>query len=290
MQPRSQSRFPRRRPGHALSARHQGGAQGDAAGGGQAADPVRGGRGLRRRHPPHDLRHRAQQARHRRPLRHRLRAGKRTRSRGKHELLAWCAPSARRHGLLLRAPAAQRWAWATRCCAPSTLVGDEPFAVLLADDLMVGPNPAAAGAGADGRPPSRIGRSSWRCRKCRPIRRGATASWPATPVNAADAHDHIVEKPAPENAPSRMGVAGPLHPDAGDLRGDPRQAARRGRRDPAHRRHRPPDGSRRSTPTSTRASATTAAARKVSSKPTWSWRCSTRRWARIPRVPEKLEL
>jgi CTP:molybdopterin cytidylyltransferase MocA len=56
------------------------------------------------------------------------------------------------------------------------LVGNEPFAVLLADDLMVGPPVlqqmveqfAASGAPA-----------SWRCRKCRPSRPAATASWPA---------------------------------------------------------------------------------------------------------------
>jgi UTP--glucose-1-phosphate uridylyltransferase len=41
--------------------------------------------------------------------------------------------------LFVRQPA--RWAWATPCCAPS-LVGNEPFAVILADDLMTG-EPAA---------------------------------------------------------------------------------------------------------------------------------------------------
>ena len=37
-----------------------------------------------------------------------------------------------------------RWAWATPCCAPQPLVGDEPFAVLLADDLMSGPGRRAS--------------------------------------------------------------------------------------------------------------------------------------------------
>ena len=57
------------------------------------------------------------------------------------------------------------------------LVGNEPFAVLLADDLMVG---EPAGAAADGRAvsPSGAPRSS-RCRRCRPSTRGATASSPA---------------------------------------------------------------------------------------------------------------
>ena len=57
------------------------------------------------------------------------------------------------------------------------LVGNEPFAVLLADDLMVGD---AAGAASRWSSSSTTGapRSS-RCRKCRPSTRAATASSPA---------------------------------------------------------------------------------------------------------------
>ena len=50
---------------------------------------------------------------------------------------------------------------------------------------------------------------SWRCRKCRPSTRGATASSPARRSTSALIDvTRIVEKPAPEDAPSRLGVAG----------------------------------------------------------------------------------
>ena len=68
-----QSRFPRRRPGHPLSARHQSPAQRDAPAGRQAHHSIRRrrGDGLRLRPDPHH--HRPRQAGHRRPLRRQLR-------------------------------------------------------------------------------------------------------------------------------------------------------------------------------------------------------------------------
>ena len=42
----------------------------------------------------------------------------------------------------------RRWAWVITVLCAQRLIGQEPFAVLLADDLMVG---AAADPGADGR-------------------------------------------------------------------------------------------------------------------------------------------
>ena len=71
----SQSHFPRGGPRHPLPARHQGHAQGDAAGGGPAADPARGGRGARGRHRAFHLRHRPQQGGDRGPFRPPVRAG-----------------------------------------------------------------------------------------------------------------------------------------------------------------------------------------------------------------------
>ena len=53
------------------------------------------------------------------------------------------------------------------------LVGNEPFAVLLADDLMVGSRRCCSRWSSSS--PSGARRSS-RCRKCRPSTRGATAS------------------------------------------------------------------------------------------------------------------
>ena len=85
---------------------------------------------------------------------------------------------ARRHGLHPTCASRGRSAWAMPCCARQPLVGNEPFAVLLADDLMVGPT--AAGAHADGRAVRRVARlASWRCRKCRRAHARATASSPA---------------------------------------------------------------------------------------------------------------
>jgi UTP--glucose-1-phosphate uridylyltransferase len=86
------------------------------------------------------------------------------------------------------------------------LVGNEPFAVLLADDLMVGD---AAGAPADGRAVRRVARQH-------PGRAGgAGRAHPALRhrgrhrVNdRPGGRVRIVEKPAPEDAPSRLGVAG----------------------------------------------------------------------------------
>ncbi|CAA9267634.1 MAG: UTP--glucose-1-phosphate uridylyltransferase, partial [uncultured Acetobacteraceae bacterium] len=65
----------RRRPRHPLPPRHQGAGEGDAAGGGQAADPVRDRGGARRRHRAVLPHHRPRQDLHRRALRPRLRAG-----------------------------------------------------------------------------------------------------------------------------------------------------------------------------------------------------------------------
>ena len=68
----------------------------------------------------------------------------------------------------------------------------------------------AAGAGADGRAVrSAPALRSSRCRRCRRSTPAATASSPARPSGERLVDiDQIVEKPAPEVAPSRLGVAG----------------------------------------------------------------------------------
>jgi UTP--glucose-1-phosphate uridylyltransferase len=158
------------------------------------------------------------------------------------------------------------------------LVGNEPFAVLLADDLMVGETPILAQMVEQFRSGAP---RSWRCRKCRPSTRAATASWRAAVNERVMDVNRIVEKPSPEAAPSRAGRGRPLHPDAGRVPRNCEPAARRGRRDPADRRHRLRCcAARRCLPTATKASATTAAARKASWRPTSNWRWPTRRWAR----------
>ena len=72
---------------------------------------------------------------------------------------------ARRHGVRLTCASRRRSASATPCCARRRLVGDEPFAVLLADDLMVGTPPVLAQMVEQFASARRL-RSS-RCRKCR---------------------------------------------------------------------------------------------------------------------------
>lgn len=96
---------------------------------------------------------------------------------------------------------------AVLCAEP--LVGNEPFAVLLADDLMVGPT------GQDGvmsqmvRAHTQQGRSILAVQEVPQdqVRRyGIVAGEPAG--RQMIRVEQIVEKPSPEKAPSRMGVAG----------------------------------------------------------------------------------
>ncbi|KTT22584.1 UTP--glucose-1-phosphate uridylyltransferase GalU [Pseudacidovorax intermedius] len=89
------------------------------------------------------------------------------------------------------------------------LVGDEPFAVLLADDLMVGPEGGEGVLSQMVRTYNNLGGSVLAVQEV-PLdqvkRYGIVAGDPMgdglTQVRA------MVEKPAPENAPSRLGVAG----------------------------------------------------------------------------------
>ena len=93
-------------------------------------------------------------------------------------------------------------------CAEA-LVGDEPFAVLLADDLMVG-KPGGPGVLAQMTEAfAKQGRSLLAVQEVPPeqtrrygIVSSVAAGGPLLRI------DQIVEKPAPEVAPSRMGVAG----------------------------------------------------------------------------------
>ncbi|ATG93404.1 UTP--glucose-1-phosphate uridylyltransferase GalU [Paracidovorax citrulli] len=96
---------------------------------------------------------------------------------------------------------------AVLCAEP--LVGREPFAVLLADDLMVGPpggQPVMAQMAAAFRKQGRSLLAVQEVPQDQVRRYGIVAGEPAGgPLIRID---RIVEKPAPEEAPSRMGVAG----------------------------------------------------------------------------------
>ena len=94
-------------------------------------------------HHRDDLHHRPQQARDRGPLRQGLRA--RDRARAARQDTS-CSSSCRRHHCPRSSTAStsarpRRSASATRCCAREPVVGDEPFAVMLADDLIDGEPP-----------------------------------------------------------------------------------------------------------------------------------------------------
>ncbi len=96
---------------------------------------------------------------------------------------------------------------AVLCAEP--LVGREPFAVLLADDLMVGPQggqPVMAQMTGAFRKQGRSLLAVQEVPQDQVRRYGIVAGEPAGgPLIRID---RIVEKPSPEDAPSRMGVAG----------------------------------------------------------------------------------
>ena len=128
---------------------------------------------------------------------------------GKHELLKLvrsvmpddmnCA--------FVRQPRSLGLGHAVLCAAP--LVGDEPFAVLLADDLMVGQpggKPVLAQMTAAFRQQGRSMLAVQEVPADQVNRYGIVAGEPAGgPLMRIQ---RIVEKPAPDQAPSRMGVAG----------------------------------------------------------------------------------
>ena len=111
------------------------------------------------------------------------------------------------HCLFVRQPRSLGLGHAVLCAEP--LVGNEPFAVLLADDLMVG---ASGGPGVmaqmtaaflkQGRSLLAVQEVPLEHTRRYGIVKGQSAGGPLMRV------DQIVEKPAPEAAPSRMGVAG----------------------------------------------------------------------------------
>jgi UTP--glucose-1-phosphate uridylyltransferase len=96
---------------------------------------------------------------------------------------------------------------AVLCAEP--LVGNEPFAVLLADDLMIGGSNGPSVLAQMVNAFNQQGRSVLAVQEV-PLdqtrRYGIVAGEPAG--KQLIRVEHIVEKPAPEKAPSRMGVAG----------------------------------------------------------------------------------
>jgi len=109
--------------------------------------------------------------------------------------------------LFVRQPRSMGLGHAVLCAEP--LVGNEAFAVILADDLMVGENGGPGVMAQLTTAFQKQGRSMIAVQEVPPehtrrygIVRGESAGGALLRV------DEIVEKPAPEKAPSRMGVAG----------------------------------------------------------------------------------
>ena len=111
------------------------------------------------------------------------------------------------HCSFVRQPRSLGLGHAVLCTEP--LVGNEPFAVLLADDLMVGPPGGAPVLAQMVAAFGQQGRSMLSVQEV-PLeqvnRYGIVAGEPAG--GALMRIQNIIEKPSPENAPSRMGVAG----------------------------------------------------------------------------------
>ena len=124
-------------PRQPLPAGDQGEPEGDAADRRQAADPVRGRGGRRRRHHRHDLHHRPQQARRSRTISTRptsSRPSSRCATRRRCSRRCRSATPPGINCIYIRQTEALGLGHAVLCAAP--VVGDEPFAVLLADDLI----------------------------------------------------------------------------------------------------------------------------------------------------------
>ena len=109
--------------------------------------------------------------------------------------------------LFVRQPRSLGLGHAVLCAEP--LVGDEPFAVLLADDLMVGED---GGPGVMAQMPAAFAKQGRSLLAVQEVPQEHTRRYGIVKGEAAGGAlmrvDEIVEKPAPEVAPSRMGVAG----------------------------------------------------------------------------------
>ena len=255
----SQGRISRSGARHALPARHQGRAQGDADGRRPAGDPACGRRGQGGRHRAFHLRHRPQQGGHRGPFRQPVRAGAHAGRAGQDERAGAA------HGRAAAAPARPASRASRRRSASATQCG------------------ARARSSA-------TSRSRCCCPTC-----CTTAAKPclAEMMEAYEEHggNHIAVAPVPEDQTHLYGIVGvedadgqglahhrhgreaearhgalqpahyrPLHSAARDVRHPRARRARRRRRDPDHRRDdRACCAASRSSPCASTARSTTAA-------------------------------
>ena len=207
---------------------------------------------------------------------------------GKQELLAWCA-SVQPDDMDCRLLCASQQPGPGPCrSAPRALVGDEPFAVLLADDLMVGkpggtPVLAHNGPGLPSSRPLSAGRAGGAGKVRRyGIVAGEPAGGPLLRVQ------RIVENPR-RSKPRRAWGGWPpssRHHLRPNPQIQPKGAGGEIQLTDAIAR---PDGARGRVRLPVRGRYDLRAARRAFRKPPWSWRCSTRRWGIVPGIPEDVE-
>ena len=273
-------------PRHPVPAGHQGDAQGDAAGRRQAGDPVRR-RGGRRRRACTDVL--MITGRNKRALEDHfdrnceLEAALEAKGDADRLRPGAARPASSPTSTTSRQGDPRGLGHAVLCAAQH--VGDEPFAVLLGDDLIDARDPLLAtmldvqraarrqrrradGGAARADPPLRLRR-----------RRGRPTSEDVVTVT------DLVEKPAVDEAPSDLAIIGRyvLDPAIFDVLRETAAGPRR--RDPAHRRpaQRWPAterARRRCTASSSAAAATTPATGSTTSRPSSGWRASATTWAR----------
>jgi UTP--glucose-1-phosphate uridylyltransferase len=161
----------------------------------------------------------------------------------------------------------------------ASVVGDEPFAVLLADDLIDADPPAMC------RMAEIFAQKGTSLLGVEEVPRDQTQSYGIVTIDKMQGDTalmhSIVEKPRPAAAPSNLGGDRPLRADPAHLRHAEPGGARRRRRDPAHRRHFGAAEARaRACGAACRASATTAAPSSVICRPRSNTACATPRPAR----------
>ena len=105
-------------------------------------------------------------------------------------------------------PRPKRWGWGMRCCAREPVVGDEPFAVLLPDDLIWNQGDGALKQMAD-----RAQASGGSVVAVQDVPREQTGSYGIVATDAFDGQQRTHPRrswrsPSPEQAPSNLAVVG----------------------------------------------------------------------------------
>jgi UTP--glucose-1-phosphate uridylyltransferase len=155
---------------------------------------------------------------------------------------------------------------AVLCAQP--VVGDEPFAVLLADDLIDADPPVIAQMA------ERFAAEQCSILGVMEVAREQTSSYgivsPERPNETLSAIRGLVEKPAPGEGAVHARGGRPLRAHAARVRQAGARAARKRRRDPAHRRHRRAARRRAGDGLPLRAGASTAARSSAIWRRPWS--------------------